>query len=127
MAAHMPDNGFQVVMFTHQDVGVWADLAEILWASGLQVTAGWCIATVTEPATRVGNFGDADYQLAAYAAALEVLTRYSVIDNRLIAAEALRERGSVKCRKLRASCTGQFALLRTSSCPRGWRGRPGMS
>jgi hypothetical protein len=40
MAAHMPDNGFQVVMFTHQDVGVWADLAEILWASGLQVTAG---------------------------------------------------------------------------------------
>jgi adenine-specific DNA methylase len=141
MAAQMPDNGFQVVMFTHQDVGVWADLAEILWASGLQVTAGWCIATETETATRVGNyvqgtvllvlrkrlgneagfiarlqrpvenavhaklqtmralddgedpnFGDADYQLAAYAAALEVLTRYSVIDNRPVAAEVLRER-----------------------------------
>ncbi len=141
MTAHMPDNGFQVVMFTHQDVGVWADLAEILWASGLQVTAGWCIATETETATRVGNyvqgtvllvlrkrlgneagfmarlqrpvenavhaklqtmraldhgedpnFGDADYQLAAYAAALEVLTRYSVIDNRPVAAEVLRER-----------------------------------
>src|ERR1700731_3174554 len=56
MAAQMPDNGFQVVMFTHQDVGVWADLAEILWASGLQVTAGWCIATETESATRVGNY-----------------------------------------------------------------------
>jgi putative DNA methylase len=141
MAAHMPNNGFQIVMFTHQDVGVWADLAEILWASGLQVTAGWCIATETESATRVGNyvqgtvllvlrkrlvsetgfiarlqrpvenavhaklqtmraldhgedpnFGDADYQLAAYAAALEVLTRYSTIDNRPVAAEVLRER-----------------------------------
>jgi hypothetical protein len=32
------------------------DLAEILWASGLQVTAGWCIATETESATRVGNY-----------------------------------------------------------------------
>jgi hypothetical protein len=38
------------------------------------------------------NFGDADYQLAAYAAALEVLTRYSMIDNRPVAAEVLRER-----------------------------------
>ena len=141
MAAHMPDNGFQVVMFTHQDVGVWADLAEILWAAGLQVTAGWCVATETESATRVGNyvqgtvllgaakaawqrsglhrsapaagrergprqasdmraldhgeepnFGDADYQLAAYAAALEVLTRYATIDGRPVAAEVLRER-----------------------------------
>ena len=35
----MPDNGFQIVIFTHQDVGVWDDLAEILWASGLQVAA----------------------------------------------------------------------------------------
>src|SRR5688572_9394856 len=26
LAERMPDNGFQVVMFTHQDVGVWADL-----------------------------------------------------------------------------------------------------
>jgi hypothetical protein len=122
---------------------VWADLAEILWASGLQVTAGWCIATETESATRVGNyvqgtvllvlrkrlgdaagfiarlqrpvenavlaklqamraldhgedpnFGDADYQLAAYAAALEVLTRYSTIDGRPVAAEVLRERSA---------------------------------
>ena len=56
MAEHMPDNGFQIVMFTHQDVGVWADLAEILWAAGLRVTAGWCVATETESATRVGNY-----------------------------------------------------------------------
>jgi adenine-specific DNA methylase len=141
MARNMPDNGFQVVMFTHQDVGVWADLAEILWAAGLQVTSGWCIATETESATRSGNyvqgtvllilrkrqgqeagfiarlqrpveqavhdqlvamraldegedpnFGDADYQLAAYAAALKVLTRYASIDGRPVASEVLRER-----------------------------------
>jgi putative DNA methylase len=141
MARHMLDNGFHVVMFTHQDVGVWADLAEILWAAGLQVTAGWCIATETESATRVGNyvqgtvllvlrerkgaeagfiarlqrpvelaveeqlasmrtldegedpnFGDADYQLAAYAAALKVLTRYTSIDGRPVASEVLRDR-----------------------------------
>jgi putative DNA methylase len=141
MAAQMPDNGLQVVMFTHQDVGVWADLAEILWAAGFKVTSGWCVATETESATRVGNyvqgtvllvlrkrlgseagfiarlqrpvenavqeklrtmraldhgeepnFGDADYQLGAYAAALEVLTRFTTIDNRPVAAEVLRER-----------------------------------
>jgi hypothetical protein len=40
MAKHMPDNGIQVVMFTHQDAGVWADLAAIMWAAGLRVTAG---------------------------------------------------------------------------------------
>jgi putative DNA methylase len=141
MAEHMPDNGLQVVMFTHQDVWVWADLAEILWAAGLRVAAGWCVATETESATRVGNyvqgtvllvlrkrlgneadfirrlqrpvedavhakleamrkldqgeepnFGDADYQLGAYAAALEVLTRYATINSRPVAAEVLRER-----------------------------------
>lgn len=39
------------------------------------------------------NFGDADYQLGAYAAALEVLTRYATIDGRPVATEVLRERG----------------------------------
>jgi len=38
------------------------------------------------------NFGDADYQLGAYTAALEVLTRYATIDGRPVAAEVLRER-----------------------------------
>ena len=120
----MPDNGIQVVMFTHQNVSVWADLALILWAAGLRVTAAWCIQTEREATgTREGNyvqgtvllvlrkqtstekrfldevfqdvevevrcqldtmlalddkedpnFGDSDYQLAAYAAALRVLT-----------------------------------------------------
>jgi putative DNA methylase len=140
LAAHMPANGMQVVMFTHQDTGVWADLTMIMWAAGLRVTAAWTIATETGSALRQGNyvqgtvllvlrkctetepvfldeitheieaevrrqldsmtaleddsdpnFGDADYQLAAYAAALRVLTARPIyeIDP---AKEILRER-----------------------------------
>jgi putative DNA methylase len=44
---HMPDNGVQVVMFTHQDVKVWAELAMILWSSGLRVVSAWTISTET--------------------------------------------------------------------------------
>lgn len=132
LARHMPDNGLQMVMFTHQDPSVWADLGMILWAAGLKATAAWTISTETEAAgikkgnyvqgtvclvlrKRVGNepgfldevyplvedevkrqiksmqaldeggepnFNDADYQLAAYAAALKVLTQYGNIDGR---------------------------------------------
>ncbi len=130
LAKHTADNGAQVVMFTHQDAGVWADLALILWASGLRVTAAWCIATETDSALKKGNyvqgtvllilrkqaseetafldelnyqieeevkkqldsmlsleddedpnFSDTDYQLAAYAAALRVLTQYKNIED----------------------------------------------
>lgn len=130
LAANMPDNGAQVVMFTHQDASVWADLALILWAAGLRVSSAWCITTETDTALREGNyvqgtvllvlrkqdsnetafldelypqveeevkaqltsmlavddredpnFGDTDYQLAAYAAALRVLTRYRNIED----------------------------------------------
>lgn len=127
LARHMPDNGLQMVQFTHQDPGVWADLGMILWAAGLKATAAWTISTETEAVgikkgnyvtvtvclvlrKRVSpepgfldevyplvedevrrqiasmqaldedgepNFNDADYQLAAYAAALKVLTQYS--------------------------------------------------
>jgi putative DNA methylase len=135
MTQHMPDNGMQVVMFTHQDAGVWADLGSILWAAGLRVTAAWNIVTETESALKEGNYvqgtvclvlrkrlGDAnarrmeieaeieeavaaqlarlnalddawhertqaetlytdgDLTLAAYAAALQVVTSYSSID-----------------------------------------------
>ena len=141
LAAHMPDNGLQIVMFTHQDAGVWADLALILWAAGLRVTAAWTIATETESALKEGNyvqgtvlmvlrkqtsddvafldeivpqveievehqlksmlelddqedpnFSDADYQLAAYAAALRVLTQYQGIEDIDVAYELARER-----------------------------------
>lgn len=57
LAEHMPDNGMQIVMFTHQDVGVWADLALILWAAGLRVTAAWTIATETDASgLKKGNY-----------------------------------------------------------------------
>jgi len=141
LAGHMPDNGAQIVMFTHQDSGVWADLALILWAAGLRVTAAWCIATETDSALKEGNyvqgtvllvlrkqtsgetvftdeiypqveeevknqlnemlaledredpnFSDTDYQLAAYAAALRVLTRYRNIEDIDVAGELARPR-----------------------------------
>ncbi|MGE0415106.1 MAG: hypothetical protein AB7Q64_24115 [Verrucomicrobiales bacterium] len=50
----MPDNGMQVVMFTHQDGNIWADMAKIIWASGLQVTAAWYVVTETDSALRQG-------------------------------------------------------------------------
>ncbi len=147
LSRHMPDNGLQLVMFTHQNPAVWADLGMILWASGLKVTAAWTISTETEASgikqgnyvqgtvclvlrKRVGdepgfldevyplvedevkrqiasmqalddggepNFNDADYQLAAYAAALKVLTQYGNLDGRDVEHEvfAKREKGQV--------------------------------
>lgn len=132
LAWHMPDNGLQMVMFTHKDPAVWADLGMILWAAGLKATAAWTISTETEAvgikkgnyvqgtvclvlrqrtANEPGfldevyplvedevkrqietmqaldeggepNFNDADYQLAAYAAALKVLTQYGNLDGK---------------------------------------------
>lgn len=136
---HMPDNGAQIVMFTHQDPEVWANLAIILWAAGLQVTAAWCVATETDSAMKVGNyikgtvllvlrkqtsdeevflddiseqiedevrsqidsmkqlddkedpnFNDADYQLAAYAAVLRVITKYKAIEEINLQKELIR-------------------------------------
>lgn len=144
MADHMSDNGLQVVMFTHQDAGVWADLAAIMWAAGLKVTAAWNIVTETESALKRGNYvqgtillvlrkrvgdgnvkkmdiemevedevrdqldrmhaisddwtgerlyTDGDYQLAAYAAALRVITSYKTIDRRDVGADVYRKLG----------------------------------
>jgi len=47
LCRHMPDDGLQVVMFTHQDAGVWADLGMILARAGLRVSNAWTIATET--------------------------------------------------------------------------------
>ncbi len=52
----MPDNGLQIVMFTHQDAGVWADMAAIVWGAGLQVTAAWYIATETSSELKKGGY-----------------------------------------------------------------------
>ena len=141
LAANMPDNGLQMVQFTHQDPSVWADLGMILWAAGLHVTAAWTVSTEAAIGTREGNyvqgtvllvlrkrlddlevfpdelppeiedavkdqldhmtaiddqdhpnFGDTDYQLAAYAAALRVLTQYSEIEGINIENELYREK-----------------------------------
>ena len=37
MSERMPDNGRQIVMFTHQDAGVWADMASIVWGAGFRL------------------------------------------------------------------------------------------
>lgn len=57
LANHMPDNGTQVVMFTHQDVKVWSELAMILWSAGLRVISAWTISTETESGgLKQGNY-----------------------------------------------------------------------
>ena len=56
MAEHMPDNGMQCVMFTHQDTDVWSDMVGIFWAAGLRVTAAWYIATETTSELKKGGY-----------------------------------------------------------------------
>jgi putative DNA methylase len=56
LANHMPDNGLQIVMFTHQDAKVWGDMAGIFWAAGLRVTAAWYIATETTSELKKGGY-----------------------------------------------------------------------
>ncbi|TIW61820.1 MAG: DUF1156 domain-containing protein [Mesorhizobium sp.] len=147
MADHMPDNGIQIVMFTHQDGKVWSDMAQIFWGAGLQVMADWYIATETTSELKKGGyvqgthiivlrkrsghesgysdeitqevkeevarqieemvglnqslkgkgrsenlFNDADLQMAGYAAALRVLTKYVKIDGKDMTVEAMRPR-----------------------------------
>jgi putative DNA methylase len=141
LAQNMPDNGLQMVQFTHQDPAVWADLGMILWASNLHVSSAWTVITETDSARKKGNyvqgtvllvlrkrtndeevfpdelpsliedevcaqldemlalddkdqpnFGDTDYQLAAYAAALRVMTQFSTIEGINIENELYREK-----------------------------------
>ncbi|MEJ6482712.1 anti-phage-associated DUF1156 domain-containing protein [Nostoc punctiforme UO1] len=56
MTKHMPDNGLQVVMFTHQDASIWADMTSIVWGAGLKVTAAWYIATETTSELKKGGY-----------------------------------------------------------------------
>lgn len=57
MTKNMSDDGMQVVMFTHQDAKVWAELSMILWSAGLQVVSAWNIATETD----AGGLKDGNY------------------------------------------------------------------
>ena len=176
LSQSMPEHGMQVVMFTHQDPAVWADLALILWASGLRVTAAWTIATETESALKEGNyvqgtvlmvlrkqtaedtafldevvpevetevqrqlasmhdledrdapnFSDADYQLAAYAAALRVLTNYRAIEDVDVSYELSRERRRGDANPLAgiiedAVRTASNFLVPAGLPPQVWRG-----
>lgn len=142
MAKCMPDHGMQVVMFTHQNPGVWADLAAVMWTAGLRVTAAWNIVTETVSGLKEGNYvqgtillilrkrltsgnikrmdiegeieasvdhqlailhnleddwtserlyTDGDLQLAAYAAALRVITSYATIDRKEVGSDVYRK------------------------------------
>ena len=57
LTRHMNDDGMQIVMFTHSDPAIWAQLALIMWKSGLTVTAAWNITTETEASgIKDGNY-----------------------------------------------------------------------
>src|SRR5262249_13552414 len=55
MTECMPDNGIEVIMFTHQNGSIWGDMANIVWASELQVTAAWYVTTEPDSALRAGT------------------------------------------------------------------------
>jgi putative DNA methylase len=55
MTARMPENGMQLIMFTHQSGSIWADMANIVWAANLHVTAAWYVVTETDSALREGS------------------------------------------------------------------------
>ena len=64
LAANMPDDGMQVLMFTHKSTDVWEDLALIMWAAGLQVKQVWSVATETAGlGTRTGNYVQSTYNM----------------------------------------------------------------
>lgn len=57
LTKHMSDNGVQIVMFTHSDPAIWAQLAIIMWKSKLKVTAAWNVTTETaSPGMKNGNY-----------------------------------------------------------------------
>jgi len=175
LTRHMPNNGLQMVMFTHQDPAVWADLGMILWAAGLKATAAWTISAETEAVgikkgnyvqgtvclvlrKRVGaepgfldevyplvedevkhqiasmqaldehgepNFNDADYQLAAYAAALKVLTQYGNLDGRDVEHEVFAVRAKNEKSDFQAVIERALGIACDTLVPRGldnsWR------
>ncbi len=64
LAKQMPDDGLQVLMFTHKDTDVWEDLALVMWSAGLQVKQVWSIATETGAGgIKKGNYVQATYNM----------------------------------------------------------------
>lgn len=56
MTDHLSENGLQIVQFTHQDNGVWADMAQIFWGAGLQVVQDWVVSTETTSELKKGGY-----------------------------------------------------------------------
>jgi len=64
LAEQMPNDGLQVLMFTHKDTDIWEDLALIMWAAGLQVKQVWSVATETGAGgIKKGNYVQATYNM----------------------------------------------------------------
>ena len=171
LTTHMPDSGLQVVMFTHQDASIWADLTLILWTAGLRVTAAWTIGTETpfgfkegnyvqgtvvmvlrkqksnetvfldevipevelEVESQLGgmlrlddrddpNFSDADYQLAAYSAALRVLTKYASIEDIDLSRQLARQRSAGEANPVAAIIEGAVRIASNFLVPSGLPG-----
>jgi putative DNA methylase len=175
MTRQMPDYGLQVVMFTHQDAGVWADLGAILWAAGLHVTAAWNVVTETESALKEGNYvqgtvclvlrkrmgeanarrmeieaeieeavaaqlarltalddswhersnaeslyTDGDLTLAAYAAALQVVTAYSSIDRQPLDRDLYRKLSKGETTMLRDLISYAESVANNLLVPKGF-------
>ncbi|NCA69351.1 MAG: hypothetical protein EOM91_04465 [Sphingobacteriia bacterium] len=175
LALHMPDNGLQLVMFTHKNPAVWADLGMILWAAGLKATAAWTVSTESDvagfkkgsyvqgtvclvlrkrTANEPGfldevyplvedevkrqidamqaldedgepNFNDADYQLAAYAAALKVLTQYGTLDGKDVEHEVFAVRARTEKSDFQIVIERALGIACDTLIPRGldqsWR------
>lgn len=182
ITACMPDNGIQVMMFTHRDPRVWAEMTAIVWGAGLQVTGAWYVTTEVDSALRDGayvkgtiilvlrkakgdlsvfsdellteieetvnikiaeltgmntrvtegraraenKYRDADLEMAGYAAALEVLTRYRFVDGRDMHEDALLPEGSAGLQVVndlvnQAVRLAKEALIPQGVTPRVWR------
>lgn len=52
----MPENGLQIVQFTHQDTKTWSDMAQIFWGSGLQVVQDWYVSTENMTEMKKGGY-----------------------------------------------------------------------
>ena len=50
IAEHTPEGGYVIIMFTHQDAKVFANLVQILLTTGLRIMNAWSVATETESA-----------------------------------------------------------------------------
>ncbi|WP_039794703.1 anti-phage-associated DUF1156 domain-containing protein [Komagataeibacter europaeus] len=56
ISRHMPENGLQIVHFTHQDTKTWSDVAQIFWGANLQVVQDWYISTENMTELKKGGY-----------------------------------------------------------------------